>query len=506
MVSVKCKACGKRYDYYEHGCCPNCGAYNRPPQRDRVDADGTVHHLSDADFLNNTEKRRRSQGGKVCFERDECHEAQPRKVRRSPEVGGESYSPFTTLRQSKGGKKKSPGRIVAGVIVAVMIANILPLLLTMCSVSDVWEDISGEVFDVEVGHEQARPEPLPDGETEYTADLGDTFIWWDNDAAVVDVAMDEQDGYAWVELTMWRTEAYDEPVIFYDTVDGWQEKAGCENVSQLEDELYIYHYTLEAWDPEGECYAFFDGYNGNVHCEVKVPLTMQLEDAPSVELSYLPMEQSFLWNDGACTVVGAEILEDGSMTEVQIAVVQDESFEDPTLCYISEFDGMEYTAYCEDCQDLGSGMFSYGFYVLDRMPGSDCWACFSGDNDGAPYEVRVLLENTEASEEGPAERGEWFTVGGEEVMVQDVVLEEKGNTLNLQVFVERDDRFGTMPILCYVTTDGQRETAACQSYIAREDGNVSYRYKVKNVDTDRGMSLRFTDSLGLTPAVTVPLN
>ena len=304
---------------------------------------------------------------------------------------------------------------------------------------------------------------------------------------------------------MWRTEAYDEPVIFYDTVDGWREKAGCENVSQLEDELYIYHYTLEAWDPEGECYAFFDGYNGNVHCEVKVPLTMQLGDAPSVELSYLPMEQSFLWNDGACTVVGAEILEDGSMTEVQVAVVQDESFDDPTLCYISEFDGMEYTAYCEDCQDLGSGMFSYGFYVLDRMPGSDCWACFSGDNDGAPYEVRVLLENTAASEEGAVERGDWFTLGGEEVIVQDVVLEEKGNTLNLQVFVERDDRFGTMPILCYVTTDGQRETAECQSYIAREDGNVSYRYKVKNVDTDRGMSLRFTDSLGLTPAVTVPL-
>ena len=26
MANIKCKACGKRYDYYEHGCCPECGA------------------------------------------------------------------------------------------------------------------------------------------------------------------------------------------------------------------------------------------------------------------------------------------------------------------------------------------------------------------------------------------------------------------------------------------------------------------------------------------------
>ena len=83
MANVKCGACGKRYDYYEHGCCPNCGAYNRPPYRDRVEADGTVRHISDDEFFSNTAARRR-QSGKICFEQDECHEAQPRKVRTSP--------------------------------------------------------------------------------------------------------------------------------------------------------------------------------------------------------------------------------------------------------------------------------------------------------------------------------------------------------------------------------------------------------------------------------------
>ena len=81
MVMVKCKACGKRYDYKQHGCCPECGAYNRPPQRNRVDVDGTVHRMSDADFLDNSRQRRRSQGSKVCFEQDVCYEEQARKVR-----------------------------------------------------------------------------------------------------------------------------------------------------------------------------------------------------------------------------------------------------------------------------------------------------------------------------------------------------------------------------------------------------------------------------------------
>lgn len=31
MATVHCKACGKSYNYEKNGCCPECGAYNRPP-------------------------------------------------------------------------------------------------------------------------------------------------------------------------------------------------------------------------------------------------------------------------------------------------------------------------------------------------------------------------------------------------------------------------------------------------------------------------------------------
>lgn len=75
MIDVKCKACGKRYDYHECGCCPNCGAYNRPPRRERITAEGDVYHISDAEYQKE-EVRRHTQKGKVCFEEKVCYEEQ----------------------------------------------------------------------------------------------------------------------------------------------------------------------------------------------------------------------------------------------------------------------------------------------------------------------------------------------------------------------------------------------------------------------------------------------
>ena len=42
MQTVRCAACGKSYDYQKEGFCPRCGAYNRPPRREWVAADGSV--------------------------------------------------------------------------------------------------------------------------------------------------------------------------------------------------------------------------------------------------------------------------------------------------------------------------------------------------------------------------------------------------------------------------------------------------------------------------------
>ena len=68
-VGIRCKACGARYSYEKEGCCPGCGAYNRPPKRERVNPDGTVQHMTDAEYA-----RRSKATGKVCFEEKECYE------------------------------------------------------------------------------------------------------------------------------------------------------------------------------------------------------------------------------------------------------------------------------------------------------------------------------------------------------------------------------------------------------------------------------------------------
>jgi len=69
MATIRCKACGKLYVYEKEGCCPGCGAYNRPPKRERVNPDGTVQHMTDAAYA-----KRKAAAGKVCFEEKECHE------------------------------------------------------------------------------------------------------------------------------------------------------------------------------------------------------------------------------------------------------------------------------------------------------------------------------------------------------------------------------------------------------------------------------------------------
>lgn len=38
MASIRCKTCGRTYDYGKEGFCPNCGAYNRPPRQAWVGA------------------------------------------------------------------------------------------------------------------------------------------------------------------------------------------------------------------------------------------------------------------------------------------------------------------------------------------------------------------------------------------------------------------------------------------------------------------------------------
>ena len=65
MATIHCKACGRVYNYDKNGTCPKCGAYNRPPRKEIVEADGTVRYVT-------TEN-------KVCYEEEECYEDEVRQ-------------------------------------------------------------------------------------------------------------------------------------------------------------------------------------------------------------------------------------------------------------------------------------------------------------------------------------------------------------------------------------------------------------------------------------------
>lgn len=70
MARIKCKNCGKVYHYETEGCCPECGAYNRPPRKERVSSDGTIYHMKAADSPAKRRTPAKPSGGKVCFEEE----------------------------------------------------------------------------------------------------------------------------------------------------------------------------------------------------------------------------------------------------------------------------------------------------------------------------------------------------------------------------------------------------------------------------------------------------
>ena len=107
MPAIRCKACGKTYDSRE-GFCPKCGAYNRPPRREWVDAGGDVHYAEQE---------------KVCYENQT---RRPRPHIRRPAAG------------------KSPSSAATFIAVAVAVIVLFAVL----------RGVSGDIFD--------RNEPMPD--------------------------------------------------------------------------------------------------------------------------------------------------------------------------------------------------------------------------------------------------------------------------------------------------------------------------------------------------------
>ena len=104
MAMIRCKACGKAYDARE-GFCPQCGAYNRPPRQEWVDAQGTIHYAEQE---------------KECYERKECHEKKVcyEEQTRRPKPQPRRHPP------RKNGASGVVGAVIAAVTVVIMVGNL----------------------------------------------------------------------------------------------------------------------------------------------------------------------------------------------------------------------------------------------------------------------------------------------------------------------------------------------------------------------------------------------
>lgn len=77
MATIKCKSCGRAYNYRSSELCPKCGAFNRPPHHMRVgfNADGGVELQTEKEFVREAQR--------FDARDDVCAEGQARKVRNS---------------------------------------------------------------------------------------------------------------------------------------------------------------------------------------------------------------------------------------------------------------------------------------------------------------------------------------------------------------------------------------------------------------------------------------
>ena len=115
MPIIRCKTCGRTYSYEKQGMCPKCGAYNRPPRRERIDPDGSIHYLDDRSAITGAVPNHPRD--KVCYEKKVCYEEQTKKPSfRDVENLVATFFPKAT------GKKL--GRDLA-IVIAVLVAALI---------------------------------------------------------------------------------------------------------------------------------------------------------------------------------------------------------------------------------------------------------------------------------------------------------------------------------------------------------------------------------------------
>lgn len=242
MASIRCKACGKTYDSRE-GFCPKCGAYNRPPRREWVDAGGDVHYAEQE---------------KVCYEQKECHEE---KVC----YENQTRRPRPHIRRPAAGKSPSSAATFIAVAVAVIV------------LFAVLRGVSGDIFDrnepmPDYGCEQVAPAEEIEATVREYAEIGASFYLEDSAFAVASLKADwERD-----VLTVYVVEGdtYQTfPYLVQVDSDGFENWYYPEDVvvSDTNDDVFICTYDLSPMEElTEETYLIFSGMDK----EVAVPVDL----------------------------------------------------------------------------------------------------------------------------------------------------------------------------------------------------------------------------------------
>lgn len=116
MPIIRCKTCGRTYSYEKQGMCPKCGAYNRPPRRERIDPDGSIHYLDDRSAITGVVPNHPRD--KVCYEKKVCYEEQTKKSSAASAV----RSAAEHFSQMPKKKRESAAASLVGAVLALIFA------------------------------------------------------------------------------------------------------------------------------------------------------------------------------------------------------------------------------------------------------------------------------------------------------------------------------------------------------------------------------------------------
>lgn len=254
MILVKCRSCGRQYDYSKDDCCPKCGAYNRPPRHERVNADGTVHHLTDAEFA------ARGHGGseKVCFEEKTCYEDEAR-----PKTSRRKRAAKPAVNPAEQSKK-------TGLVIALLLAVVIPCVTVIMrnAVSEsreepsVWTEPSESFWEpVETEQDDAYHETTDAFEAEDGSVF--TLLGWRrvDDELVIDLDVEFADTDHEFYASLDCVDADGNMV----TLTGFTDVSEGETVSlcfAAEDgtplPLFPLTFTVEEWDAEDELVSLWE--------------------------------------------------------------------------------------------------------------------------------------------------------------------------------------------------------------------------------------------------------